>query len=289
MEVYEKLLRHSVGFNPRGLKRLCNTLLLLPMVAEGDEGTADLVASDHRLALLFGLVCMESAHEGLYERVANASVQETQALLGRAGDIEDDDDDQSELTSSERAFLEEFAHIVDFDGDGRVDEDEVRGLLSMLKLAALTSVTDDPKRTAASGFPSVDELISRGMGAGHATVIGIALQLLNPLESSGVLSKRTTKGAVVYEVLQDAKRRPAIYLSPDWKGRGAVLSLRAKTLEALQTDLAPWQALIARVDAHDASFRSDSGHLLRIPLESEAWAKELFALLGKVAPFASGS
>lgn len=87
---YQRLLEHSVGFNPRGLKRLCNTLLLLRMVAEGTDETRSLVASDHRLILLFGLVCMESAHEELYGQLASANLATVVAVLESALDAGED-------------------------------------------------------------------------------------------------------------------------------------------------------------------------------------------------------
>ncbi len=51
---YQALLQHSVGFNPRTLKRLCNTLLLLRMVA-GEQADVD-GYEEHRAMILFGLV-----------------------------------------------------------------------------------------------------------------------------------------------------------------------------------------------------------------------------------------
>jgi hypothetical protein len=169
ISLYEKLLKHSVGFNPRGLKRLCNTLLLLRMVAEGAEETRILVADEHRLAVLFSLVCMESAHERLYKRLAEAQPDELESLItalaedeigDEEGDArhsegqkdvaegEDDGEEDLQLSSDERSYLDVFRTVLDRNKDGTLDPAEIVRLQEMLKLSAITALTEEPRRSS---------------------------------------------------------------------------------------------------------------------------------------------
>lgn len=67
--VFESLLAHSVGFNPRGLKRLTNCLQILRAVAEGKrvlDGTEKEGTKSERERALFAALCMQTAFEPLY-------------------------------------------------------------------------------------------------------------------------------------------------------------------------------------------------------------------------------
>lgn len=287
--VYQRLLEYSVGFNPRGLKRLCNTLLLLRMVAEGDENTAELVASDHRLALLFALVCMESAHERLYARLASDGAEENLGLLERALAAEDTEEGEAhdDLTSDELAFLGEVARLIDADGNGKIDEEELRRFLEMLRLAAITSITEEPKRTAKGNYPSAEELIAAGATAGHAPVVATVLQLTEPLKRAGVLRQRTTKGSIAYEAKRrDGRWAPVLYLSPSWKGRGAVISLFTPTMDDLNGG-EDWPELRRALEARPGALSSAKGNMVRAPLDDEDWTDRLVERLRALAPFST--
>jgi hypothetical protein len=64
LQKYVELLRYSVGFNPRNIKRLINTLLLLnTVVLEIDAQQHD----THRQKVLFAVVCLETAFPSLHD------------------------------------------------------------------------------------------------------------------------------------------------------------------------------------------------------------------------------
>ncbi len=69
ISLYEGLLAHSVGFNPRGLKRLTNCLQVLRLVAQGKgvlAGTTTEGTRADRERALFAALCMQTAFEPLY-------------------------------------------------------------------------------------------------------------------------------------------------------------------------------------------------------------------------------
>lgn len=69
ISVYEGLLAHSVGFNPRGLKRLTNCLQVLRLVAERKGILADAQregSKSERERALFAALCLQTAFEPLY-------------------------------------------------------------------------------------------------------------------------------------------------------------------------------------------------------------------------------
>jgi len=69
LSAFESLLAHSVGFNPRGLKRLTNCLQVLRAVAAGKrvlDGTEKEGTKAERERTLFAALCLQTAFEPLY-------------------------------------------------------------------------------------------------------------------------------------------------------------------------------------------------------------------------------
>lgn len=78
LSLYENLLAHSVGFNPRSLKRLTNCLQVLRSVAESKrvlDGTAREGSRAERERALFAALCLQTAYEPLYTTLMDLSAQ----------------------------------------------------------------------------------------------------------------------------------------------------------------------------------------------------------------------
>lgn len=68
-ESLSELARLSVGFNPRSLKRLTNTLSLISIINANIEKTSDVNVSDQYKIINFGLVCMQIAYPYIYDQL----------------------------------------------------------------------------------------------------------------------------------------------------------------------------------------------------------------------------
>lgn len=78
LSLYESLLAHSVGFNPRSLKRLTNCLQVLRSVAESRQvldGTAREGSRAERERALFAALCLQTAYEPLYAALMDVTSQ----------------------------------------------------------------------------------------------------------------------------------------------------------------------------------------------------------------------
>ena len=76
ISLYEGLLAHSVGFNPRGLKRLTNCLQVLRLVAEGKgvlAGTPNEGTRAERERALFAALRMQTSFDPLYVAMMDVS------------------------------------------------------------------------------------------------------------------------------------------------------------------------------------------------------------------------
>lgn len=70
-KLYKELIRFSVGFNPRNLKRLFNSLLLLMKVSERKKLGKELCKTEERTRILFAILCLQTAYEPAYRFIQN--------------------------------------------------------------------------------------------------------------------------------------------------------------------------------------------------------------------------
>ncbi len=289
--IYKKLLEHSVGFNPRGLKRLCNTLLLLRMVAETQEETAHLIADEHRLALLFGLVCMESSHPALYQFIASRPRDEVRTLVLQALRAEEDssksDDEGPELADEEMAFLRALVSIVDKNQDEEISLDEIDELRSMLKLSAITSVGDEANPGLQN--PSANDLLDRALAAGKLGLVSPLHSMAVSLVDRRVLRERTTSGSIAYEARRtDGRWAPALYITPQRRKGEASVSLFTPTMENLN-DAATWGRVRSALIDECKGEQKGKGNMLRVTLVDEARSARVLELIRQLAPFSQAA
>ncbi len=75
VEQYRALLANSIGFNPRSLKRITNSVQILYLVASNRDLLKNADDNGQRLRhrILFGLVCLQTAFEPLYRHLLEQS------------------------------------------------------------------------------------------------------------------------------------------------------------------------------------------------------------------------
>ena len=68
IEIFVKLANSSVGFNPRSMKRLFNSLQLLNMVARSKNilGSDAVATAQEKQRILFAILCLQTAYEPVY-------------------------------------------------------------------------------------------------------------------------------------------------------------------------------------------------------------------------------
>ncbi len=166
-----EVLRHSVGLNPRSLKRHANTLLLLLEVARHTPSLAKSIDKDRRPLIMLGLTAMEAKYRDLHRFLArtlgtgldddkrqvidllmyamlpdpNQAPWAERWVVGKDGE-----GDEPRLAIPElRYFLEAFCKLVDADDSKSLEDSELEVLREMVLLASVSSVgPHEPERPA---------------------------------------------------------------------------------------------------------------------------------------------
>jgi hypothetical protein len=161
IETFVKLANSSVGFNPRSMKRLFNSLQLLKMVASSKNIlVADSVATaEEKQRILFAILCLQTAYESMYRFMLKHKSQINQTFFDLFQDlatlkeseyytevkkelgIQDDEDDKL-IRFIE--FLNTFYEAIQLDSDDSEDADETlsdKELENLMRFLSFSSIT----------------------------------------------------------------------------------------------------------------------------------------------------
>ena len=165
---YSELVGQSVGFNPRTMKRLLNTLQLLTILEEkrherepggSSQGADDVERRRHACRVTFAILCMLERYEAIYDYLtAEAlSAERISALhdgledgedfaairrkVARTEDAGADSEDEIDAEALRNAvdFVGTFVDCLQLDDDESLSDDEIRHLQEMLSQSALVS------------------------------------------------------------------------------------------------------------------------------------------------------
>lgn len=171
---YVSLIQTSIGYNPRGMKRLLNAFLLLQRIHSDEH-----LDQEHEKRLLFAVLCLQLSYEEVYNFVVrnsgqltpeffNQLAQPAQILAELSG--EDADDETEEETDPlfhalfQQWELDDSANvnrIADFmksfrdalaTTDGKLTQEDLKLLENILNFSATTTAETDaaPSRPFAS-------------------------------------------------------------------------------------------------------------------------------------------
>ena len=150
------LIRTSIGYNPRAMKRTFNAYLLLNKVHSGKQE----ITSEFDKLLLFGSLCMQLIYEDIYnylvahlvaddedENVFAADADFFQSVLDSGISQENSDDEFYNLVTGSKvydekeivAFLQSFANVIRRDKK-IIDETSMQGLLNILQMTSVTAL-----------------------------------------------------------------------------------------------------------------------------------------------------
>ena len=154
--VYYNLIKNSVGFNPRSMKRLFNTFELLDIVT---ESTVKDIDNNVRRRVLFAIICTQMCFETLYLYLTSTRIDEDTIAPLRNVDTASDalkeiygvsssdsmnnkNEVLQKLDEIERinAFIPHFVKALQVDDDASLSPEELHNFDVILKCSVVTSV-----------------------------------------------------------------------------------------------------------------------------------------------------
>lgn len=178
---YVSLIRTSIGYNPRGIKRLLNAFLLLQRIHSGEH-----LDQDHEKRLLFAVLCLQLSYEEVYNFVVRSISRLTPAFFNQlaqperyaallSGDELDEDMEENDPLLQElfeqwgldgsadvnriADFMESFRTALSASG-GALTQEDLKLLENILNFSATTNAEAE---TAPSRFLSANGLTGRGI------------------------------------------------------------------------------------------------------------------------------
>jgi hypothetical protein len=162
VEDYVDLANHSTGFNPRGMKRLFNSLFLLKLVAQRNkllERVKDWAGEREVSKILFGVLCMQNSYEPLYQYLSSVTeindalfeklrdpqmLQTDSAFVRLRSDFRHVDQDlYRRLSEFTEAFYRSIQLASDASDEQRehLSESEIQNLRTILSFSSVVSTT----------------------------------------------------------------------------------------------------------------------------------------------------
>lgn len=155
VDVYVELIKTSIGFNPRSMKRMFNTFQLLDIIS---KNTIRGIDEAIRQKILFATICMQMQYEGLYKYFVtspNALENEEMSLFleeDAFSKIMEDMDFAISITDAAEdiegelkrivAFMKKFIQAIQLDEEEEISEIERNTLRCILKCSMVTSVNN---------------------------------------------------------------------------------------------------------------------------------------------------
>ena len=147
---YVGLIETSIGCNPRSIKRLFNTYMLLDIISqESSYGAND----SKRRMILFAIICMQMEFDELYNFIVSSKDTLSNDLFCQLSDytlINNDenlkeeigiyDDDEMMRIS---LFMKKFIDAIQIDDDANISDEEIDNLRNILHFSTITSVSDN--------------------------------------------------------------------------------------------------------------------------------------------------
>jgi len=297
---YRGLLENSIGFNPRSIKRLCNTLLLLKAVASGGQDGQERALLDDpvRMKILFGLVCLEAAHEKAHAALVRDPATLGPLLLDPEARLAEALGEalvplQEPARSRLVSLLELLGKIIDTNRDRQIDDEERERLAEMVGLSAITSVGGDDRAPRAARR-TVDEILE--LAAAHrvrSLVEPLRGWLLKRIEAGSRLREQTSRTTLSYfapKQLWGEKSGSNCVLQCPVDPRDGVLRLqleldRFERMNAGKPE--GWAALQSYLAAHPTDPGLRWGPTWRVvELGTPAAVDEFLGVLGRLVPLA---
>jgi len=208
IDSYVEMVTYSVGFNPRTMKRLFNSLLLLKLVADKKKMFDDsdgIATKSEKQIILFGALCLQTAYESVYRYLQKNQDKINQAFF--EGLINEDDlqtdgryaeirkelnaDNDTSILKKLSAFMDVFYKSIQLksdNDDATLSKEEVKTLKEIISFSSLTS-------TEASTVKTNVDSVARNENRNLAKVNADSLKV----KHDGDLKKLGEQNFIVYQ------------------------------------------------------------------------------------------
>ena len=161
IDVYQDLIESSIGFNPRTMKRMFNSLVLLMILARKELRTTG--DDESRARVLFGVLCMQEHYEHLYDfirRQESLSDRLFNALANEFDDAIEFENLREKMSVGKaldpariRSFMRAFFRCLQLDEDEKtLSSSELKHLREVLTLSSIVSANIDEFKLDADAF-----------------------------------------------------------------------------------------------------------------------------------------
>ena len=150
IDVYEDLIEFSIGFNPRTMKRMFNSLVLLTILAKKEMPHSQ--GESARSRVLFGVLCMQEHYEHLYDFIRRQPLNDElfKDLIGQFDNADKFQELREKMSVGKdtdpcrvKSFMKAFFRCLQLkDGDDEVLSFlEAKHLKDVLSLSAIVSAS----------------------------------------------------------------------------------------------------------------------------------------------------
>ena len=148
IEKYVNLIESSIGCNPRSMKRLFNTFLLLDIIVK--EVIVDMEPMI-RQKLLFGVICMQMHFDNLYNYFArldrNNLTKEKLKILANYDSLDNDIElkEKLKLNTEDKIgniaeFVKNLIKVINNDDDNEITTQEIDNFFEIISFSKVTSI-----------------------------------------------------------------------------------------------------------------------------------------------------
>ena len=147
---YVGLIETSIGCNPRSIKRLFNTYMLLDIISQESSYSAN---DSKRRMILFAIICMQMEFDELYNFIVSSKDTLSNDLFCQLSDytlINNDENLKEEIGIYDddeimriSLFMKKFINAIQIDDVANISEEEIDNLRNILYFSTITSVSDN--------------------------------------------------------------------------------------------------------------------------------------------------
>lgn len=232
--IYRELVDYSTGFNPRSIKRLFNSLLLLKLVGE-EEGLFDSTdktsTNAEKLRIFFGILCLQMKYPFLYSFLNNVTLDKD--LLEKFADVDwihsEDFPSLKKLLSDEQKlkntnisaveenvntileryaeFMRVFYNAIQLNSDNdkeKLSDGEVENLSNIFKLSAVVAAEKDKEDSPILRKIGSDDFLDQG-SLEEKTYYSKVFQFLH---NKGITFTMGTKG---FSIKENSGNQPVVH------------------------------------------------------------------------------
>lgn len=147
---YVGLIETSIGCNPRSIKRLFNTYMLLDIISQDSSYSAN---DSKRRIILFAIICMQMEFDELYNFIVSSKDTLSNDLFCQLSDytlINNDENLKEEIGIYDddeimriSLFMKKFVDAIQIDDDENISDEEIDNLRNILHFSTITSVSNN--------------------------------------------------------------------------------------------------------------------------------------------------